>query len=108
MTGRPGPPARADETKWSFFVYQNIMIPLDGSPLAEQALPIAMDLAWRCGAPLLLFQVRTTSTHLHLPRSIEATEKQSADYLRTQAQRFSTPAVEIRCEHVRGYPANAI
>jgi nucleotide-binding universal stress UspA family protein len=36
---------------------QRILVPLDGSPLAEQALPIAQALATATGAQLLLLQV---------------------------------------------------
>jgi nucleotide-binding universal stress UspA family protein len=33
-------------------VFRTIMVPLDRSPLAEQALPLAHELAWRAGATL--------------------------------------------------------
>jgi nucleotide-binding universal stress UspA family protein len=33
-------------------MFRTIMVPLDRSPLAEQALPLAQDLAWRAGATL--------------------------------------------------------
>ena len=35
----------------------SILVPLDGSPLAEQSLPWACDLAERYGAQLILFRV---------------------------------------------------
>lgn len=41
-------------------MYHSILVPLDGSPLSEQALPLAQDLARRCGAALHLM-------HIHIP-----------------------------------------
>jgi nucleotide-binding universal stress UspA family protein len=41
-------------------MYRSILVPLDGSPLSERALPLALDLARRTGAFLHL-------AHVHLP-----------------------------------------
>jgi nucleotide-binding universal stress UspA family protein len=38
-------------------MYKRILLPLDGSPLAEQALPHACELAKRFGAELILLRV---------------------------------------------------
>lgn len=38
-------------------MYKRILLPLDGSPLAEQALPHAVSLAEHCGAELILLMV---------------------------------------------------
>ncbi|MGI8915180.1 MAG: universal stress protein [Chloroflexota bacterium] len=46
-----------------------IVVPLDGSPLAEQALPYAATLAQTCRAPLLLVEAATVT-----PRPREAAE----------------------------------
>ncbi len=35
----------------------HVVLPLDGSPVAETALPLAGELAKRCGVPLVLFRV---------------------------------------------------
>jgi nucleotide-binding universal stress UspA family protein len=43
-------------------MYRALLVPLDGSPLSERALPIAQDLARRSGAALHL-------AHVHLPSS---------------------------------------
>jgi nucleotide-binding universal stress UspA family protein len=45
-------------------MYRTILVPLDGSPLAEAALPVATDLAQRTGAQLSLVHVivRATTT----------------------------------------------
>jgi len=42
-------------------MYRSIMVPLDGSPFSEQALPVAIALAKRCAARLHLVHVRTGS-----------------------------------------------
>jgi nucleotide-binding universal stress UspA family protein len=42
-------------------MYRSILVPLDGSPLSERALPLAQDLARRTGAALHL-------AHVHIPR----------------------------------------
>lgn len=38
-------------------MFHTILVPLDRSPLAEQALPLALELAWRAGATLDLVSV---------------------------------------------------
>jgi nucleotide-binding universal stress UspA family protein len=38
-------------------MFTRIVVPLDGSPLAEQALPNAEEMAWLKGAPIMLIQV---------------------------------------------------
>ena len=43
-------------------MYHTILVPLDGSPLAEAALPVATDLAQRTGAQLFLVHVTTRAT----------------------------------------------
>lgn len=43
-------------------MYRSILVPLDGSPLAEAALPVASDLARRTGAELHLVHVTARAT----------------------------------------------
>ncbi len=43
-------------------MYRTILVPLDGSPLAEAALPVASDLAQRTGAELHLVHVTVRAT----------------------------------------------
>jgi nucleotide-binding universal stress UspA family protein len=40
-------------------MYRSVLVPLDGSPFGEQALPLALALARRCGATLHLVHVLT-------------------------------------------------
>jgi nucleotide-binding universal stress UspA family protein len=44
-------------------MYRSILIPLDGSPLSEQAVPLAQELARRTGAALCL-------AHGHIPPTV--------------------------------------
>ena len=43
-------------------MYRSILIPLDGSPLSEYALPVACDIARRSGAALRLVHVHVRAT----------------------------------------------
>jgi nucleotide-binding universal stress UspA family protein len=55
------------------------MVPLDGSSLAEAALPMAIDLARACGATIVLVRVQPFATPLWMPDSTpEAVEEVDA------------------------------
>jgi nucleotide-binding universal stress UspA family protein len=76
----------------------NILVPLDGSPLAEAALPFAEVLATRCGARLTLIRAaRSRSTRLtelgpaEQMRSIDDAE----GYLRTVAERLGAEGYSV-------------
>ena len=57
-------------------VFKRVMVPLDGSPLAAQALPLAADLAERARAELLLMQaVEETNEIYPVITSEEASRK---------------------------------
>jgi nucleotide-binding universal stress UspA family protein len=43
--------------------FRRLMVPLDGSAFAERALPLAVDIARRAGAELMLVHVDSTSDH---------------------------------------------
>ena len=99
---------------------QRIMVPLDGSAIAEQALPLAIRLARSARAELILLQVVAPPVEYvpglspfsrPLPESI-----QFPDVLREQAQqqlsaaidRFGTSEVAMRPVVMLGYPAEEI
>ncbi len=46
-------------------MYKRILVPLDGSPLAEVALPYAEELALRLGAEITLLQVVALTIHAY-------------------------------------------
>jgi nucleotide-binding universal stress UspA family protein len=73
---------------------RNILLPLDGSPFSEHALPMAVDLAVRSGARLHLVQVHEPPATQVYPDGLPvyderwdgAMRAQSEEYLRSQAQ----------------------
>jgi nucleotide-binding universal stress UspA family protein len=74
---------------------RNILLPLDGSPFSEHALPLAVDLAVRSGARLHLVQVHEAPLAQVYPDGLPvyderwdgAIRAQTEEYLRSLAQR---------------------
>lgn len=74
---------------------KTILLPLDGSPLAEQALPYAASLAQRSGARILL--VRATQAHTLL--DVDAAEAQLGVLSRAEHD-LEVVAARLRAEHL--------
>jgi nucleotide-binding universal stress UspA family protein len=75
-------------------VYRNILVPLDGSALGEQALPVAIDIARRTGSALHLVHIHVLdlSVLADFPADQpldEAIQESEQAYLRTVAQRIA-------------------
>jgi nucleotide-binding universal stress UspA family protein len=76
-------------------MFRNILLPLDGSPFSEHALPLAVDLAVRSGARLHLVQVHEAPLAQVYPDGLPvyderwdgAIRAQTEEYLRSVAQR---------------------
>jgi nucleotide-binding universal stress UspA family protein len=76
-------------------MFRNILLPLDGSPFSEHALPLAVDLAVRSGARLHLVQVHEPPLAQVYPDGLPvyddrwdgAIRAQTEEYLRSVAQR---------------------
>jgi nucleotide-binding universal stress UspA family protein len=66
-------------------MYRTILVPLDGSPLAEQALPLALAVAKRAKADLRLVRVQE-------PRPVESPQAADQAYLDTVAGRLRDAA----------------
>lgn len=62
-------------------MYRTIMVPLDGSSFAENALPLAVGLSMKTGSELHLATVVEGSTSLSLEGWEEAARANAADYL---------------------------
>ena len=103
------PPAR---------VYRTIVVPLDGSPLAEQALAEAQPLAQASGATLLLLSVVTGNLN-YLPAEgtpeppwVAATRQAEADelgvYLQSTADRLREAGLTVRTQLAYGHPGELI
>lgn len=60
-------------------MFQHLLIPLDGSPQAEAALPYALSLAEHCGAQLTLLQVVASSVEAEMQAELPGIEAQVID-----------------------------
>lgn len=103
-------------------MYAHILVPLDGSELAETALAHAEGLARKLGSRLLLVRVDNLPATLigevapmegPLPPeliedAIEAETEESKDYLTKTAQRLKDDGMAVEWEVVEGDPAHAI
>ncbi len=92
-------------------MYERIVVPLDGSQLAEVALPYAEELAGRLGSEIILFSVLESAEaeehqrhHSYIKKVIEATQRRAKKYLNKPADQ------EIRVGSATrvGYPAEGI
>src|SRR5581483_540659 len=79
-------------------MYKKILVPLDGSDLAEQVLPHVIELARSCGAEIILLRVATVPVYDYL-----VTEPQWGIELRREAERETVEYLErIRHEVAAG------
>jgi nucleotide-binding universal stress UspA family protein len=100
--------------------WKRILVPLDGSALAEQALPLAITLARRTQAELMLLQVavplvdyvpglspfsRSIPTSIAFP---DLLREQAQQQLATTINRFATRDVAMAPVVLFGYPAEMI
>jgi nucleotide-binding universal stress UspA family protein len=101
-------------------MYRRILVPLDGSALAEAALPHAATLATHFQSSLTLLQVATpaavASSTLAAPgadaalalEAIEASEQAAKEYLAAIAQQPELRGIAVQMEVVEGIPAREI
>ncbi|MBI5879047.1 MAG: universal stress protein [Chloroflexi bacterium] len=118
---RSGPPMRGDAS------IQRVLLPLDGSPLAELAVPPAVQLARAFGAEIVLTRVITLPPAIYgtpeaMPLVVEepGDEKQATEYLQSWRTRLEAdgvrthivvsrpPVAEALLDMVRGQQANLI
>ena len=97
----------------------NILVCLDGSPLAEQILPYAAVQAERFGGKLVLLQVIGTPGAIYAP-GIEAVpiavpleqapeeETGARDYLKGLAQHLRQRGIDVECLTLMGSPGERI
>ncbi len=100
--------------------WKRILVPLDGSALAEQALPLAITLARRTQAELMLLQVAVPLVDYvpglspfsrPIPTSIafpDLLREQAQQQLATTINRFATGDVAMTPVVLFGYPAETI
>jgi nucleotide-binding universal stress UspA family protein len=91
-------------------MYKRILVPLDGSKLAEQALPHAVAQAEKFGAELILLKVLQPLSEptFSAPAAVRAAEKASAqlvrDYLDEVAARLREQDIPVQVALVDGKP----
>lgn len=94
-------------------MFQNILVPLDGSSRAEQALPVAAQIARGAGGSLLLVQVigppidysgGLSSIPLANEQTIEAEMTTATAYLQSLAASPELSGLKIRTEVLFGLP----
>src|SRR5690606_35541500 len=92
--GPPGASIRPEPRFWDRMspVYENVIVPFDGSPQGRGALAPAADLAWRCGARIVIVN------------NTDASDKASRAELKTRAMSLSGADVDfwVDLEHSLG------
>jgi nucleotide-binding universal stress UspA family protein len=96
-------------------MYKRILLPLDGSLLAEQALPHAIAQAGRFGAELILLRVvePMLPTETMVPREAirqaeERTEALTREYLERVAARVRKRGIPVQVVTIKGLPRRQI
>jgi nucleotide-binding universal stress UspA family protein len=111
------PPETADQPWEQGPALTSIVVPLDGSPLAETALPYAEDLAQKLAAQVVLMRAVTISGVYAASLgdvpfvdtgASEVGEAEAADYLTRVVDKLRTEGVEVRSEILRTSPAQGI
>jgi nucleotide-binding universal stress UspA family protein len=92
-------------------MYKRILLPLDGSPLAEQALPHAIAQAERFGAQLVLLRVvepmlptETVIPREAIRRAEEKTRALTQEYLERMAARARERGIPVQTVTIEGFP----
>ena len=96
-------------------MYETILVPVDGSPLSERAIPHAIDLARRTGAYLHIVQVHTPEPALS-PDGVglsyalwdQELKQQELEHLQKLAERCNVSGVRIRVELLDGTVIDAL
>lgn len=96
-------------------MYSKILVPLDGSPLAEAALEHACELAREAGAEVLLLEAAqdglaaVPEARIHAaPAEVFGGAIRGMRYLHDVADRLRREGTRVRCGVVEGDPAAAI
>ncbi len=95
-------------------MFKRILVPLDGSPLAEHAVPYAVAQAERFGAEMILMRVLeplrgTTGVSSRLIESVETRlEDVALQYLEAVAADIEAQGLDVRMVVVRGRPHEEI
>ena len=100
-------------------MYQKILVPLDGSDLAECVLPHVASIAQGCGVKSVVF-VRTVETSFKVTGAegslteeqeqtiLSQMRSEAEEYLKQIVERTSLPGVEVQTELLSGNAAEVI
>lgn len=96
-------------------MYRRILVPLDGSELAEVVFPYASELAGRLGVDVVLLHISSPALRDYVPMN-RAYVEHAAEVVRREARKVQKKAglvseekaVAVRGELVVGYPAEEI
>lgn len=96
-------------------MFSRILVPLDGSPFAETALPHAVELARESGAGIILVNAAQDSlaavpeARVNVPsRQVYASAIRGMMYLQSIAARLRREVGRVQCDVLEGEPAPAI
>ena len=96
-------------------MYQKILVPLDGSELAEVVFPYAKELAGRLDVEVILLHVSSPALSDFLPmrrayieRAAEIIQRQSREVQKKTGVQPGGKPVRVRGEMAEGYPAEEI
>ncbi len=100
---------------------KRILVPLDGSPLGERALPLARQLAERAGLEVILLRVPVLEAMLvPIPEGIggygllwpnqalEHSRAETLEYLEATSAKLESEAFAVRTKVIEGDPASVI
>jgi nucleotide-binding universal stress UspA family protein len=103
------------------FMCRKLLVPLDGNPDHEAAIPVATELAHACDAAIHVLVVVPTLTTLSGDRAatamlmptgmqvaLDLAQQGAADYLRCVAGQVAMEGASTTAEVVRGEPASAV
>jgi nucleotide-binding universal stress UspA family protein len=94
-------------------LYEKMLVPLDGSELAEMVFPYAAEIAGKMGTDIDLFLVSGPSAQAMVPMQ-SAYIKHAAEIVEKQVEEIrsglkkSTGTVKVQGEQTEGYPADEI
>jgi nucleotide-binding universal stress UspA family protein len=97
-------------------MYRSILVPLDGSPFGEHALPLALSLAQRSGAKLEIARVHVSLTPMYAETVLafdnvidEAEQRRERVYLDTMVRRLTAIApISVTASLLQGPIAEAL
>lgn len=97
-------------------MFKRMLIPLDGSPTAEQVLPWAKTIAARLSSTVMLFQaiepvrdeLMVNGERLGAEDQVELVRSSALTYLKTLRQDFAGTSLVTECHVGAGAPAEAI